>query len=129
MCNSRRKILVVEDDKILRLTVLSQLKRLKCSGTAIVNGKEALSAIKAGKYDLILMDVQMPIYSGLEATEEIRNWEMKASRKRTPIIAMTANPNRKQCFDAGMDDYLFKPHSLSDLESIVNKWAVERRTA
>lgn len=129
MSNLKRKVLVVEDDKILRLTILSQLRRLKCSGTAIVNGKEALSAIKADEFDLILMDVQMPIYSGLEATEEIRKWETKMSRKRTPIIAMTANPNRKQCFDAGMDDYLFKPHSLSDLESIVNKWSVERRTA
>ncbi len=129
MPKPERKILVVEDDKILRLTVLSQLQRLKCSGVAIVNGKEALTAIKTEEYDLILMDVQMPIYSGLEATEEIRKWEKKASRKRTPIIAMTANPNRKQCFDAGMDDYLFKPHSLSDLESIVNKWSVEQRSA
>ncbi len=122
------KILVVEDDKILRLTVLSQLERLKHNGLAIVNGKDAAREVLEGDYDLVLMDVQMPVVSGLEATEAIREMESTENRERIPIVAMTANPNREQCFDAGMDDFLFKPHSLADLSTIVEKWA-DRKSA
>lgn len=125
----RRKILIVEDDKILRLTVMSQLDRLECNGQAIINGLNAVAELESGNYDLVLMDVQMPVVSGLEATKAIRKWESKKRRKRIPIVAMSANPNRSQCYEAGMDDYLFKPYTLSELESILQKWAPDSLSA
>lgn len=122
MKNSHRKILLVEDDKILRLTVLRQLERLNCEAFALVNGVNAVNELENGDFDMVLMDVQMPVVSGLEATEAIRIWEKQSKRKRVPIVAVTANPNRKQCFNAGMDDFLFKPYSLRDLQGLIEKW-------
>lgn len=129
MKNSHRKILLVEDDKILRLTVLRQLERLNCQALALVNGAEAVNALETGEYDLVLMDVQMPVVSGLEATEAIRIWEKQGKRKRVPIVAVTANPNRKQCYSAGMDDFLFKPYSLHDLQNLIEKWVPDTLSA
>lgn len=128
--HNNKKILVVEDDNIVRRTVLAQLKRLGYSGTAIVNGRDALSHVSAGNFDLILMDVQMPIFSGLEATRDIRDWELeKTSKHRIPIVAMTANPNRKQCYEVGMDDFLFKPYTLAELGKLIEKWTADTLSA
>ncbi|MBA3859525.1 MAG: hypothetical protein C0507_21685 [Cyanobacteria bacterium PR.3.49] len=126
----KRTILVVEDDSIVRRTVLAQLKRLGYSGTAIVNGRDALSYVSDGNFDLVLMDVQMPIFSGLEATRDIRDWELKkTSKNRIPIVAMTANPNRKQCYEVGMDDFLFKPYTLAELGKLIEKWTADTLSA
>ena len=85
------------------------------------NGREALEAVKAEPYDLILMDVQMPEMDGFEATALIRKWEHQDGR-HTPIIAMTAHAmkgDRERCLDAGMDEYLPKPISSETLYKMI----------
>ncbi len=89
-----------------------------------LNGVEALSKYKAGYYDLILMDCQMPVMDGMEATRLIRAMEAETGQ-RTPIIALTANAmtgDRELCLRAGMDDYLAKPLKRADLLETVDRW-------
>ncbi len=110
-------ILVVEDSLDNQLVALHLLQK---SGYRVVianNGREALAAVERQRFDLILMDVQMPEMGGLEATAAIRLKE-KQGAKRIPIIALTANPvseSREICLAAGMDDYLNKPISRTRL--------------
>lgn len=86
------------------------------------NGLEALSHYKEKEYDIILMDCQMPVMDGLEATKNIRQFETTSEKNRTPIIALTANAMEgveSTCLKAGMDAYLTKPVKKSQLEDIV----------
>ena len=87
------------------------------------NGQEAVNAFKENAIDFILMDVQMPVMSGFEATEEIRKLE-RDSAKRTPIIALTARAikgERERCLEQDMDDYIAKPIVLEDLKKCLVK--------
>ena len=87
------------------------------------NGLEALDAFAAQKFDLILMDVQMPEMSGFEATAKIREHERETG-ERVPIVAMTAHAmkgDRERCLDAGMDDYISKPIKAHDLLMIIER--------
>jgi CheY-like chemotaxis protein len=92
------------------------------------NGREAVNAAMAKKYDLVLMDVQMPEMDGLEATRYIRD-----NIKEQPIIiATTANAmsdDRQICLTAGMDDYLSKPMKLQDIMGVLEKWGGKIKTA
>jgi CheY-like chemotaxis protein len=117
-------ILIVEDDKILQTTVTRQLKKLGYESISVGNGKDALDKFKSNeKFALIFMDIHMPIMNGLDATKAMRQFEAEANiEKPTPIIAMTANPNRNQCFEAGMNDFLFKPVLLEQLKEMLDKW-------
>ncbi len=84
----------------------------------------AIEAIRTEKFDLVLMDINMPKMDGFAATREIRRIEALGSR--TPIIAMTANAmtgDRERCLAAGMDDYISKPLQLADLRQILERWA------
>jgi len=116
------KILVVEDDDTLRLLTTKQLTRLGFPSDAVEDGRHALRQTAKFTYRLILMDVQMPQMDGLEATIAIRDAEKANSRERVPIIAMTANPDRSLCLNADMDDFLFKPVMLPELEVLLKKW-------
>jgi CheY-like chemotaxis protein len=104
-------ILLVEDNPInLRITQLMLEPLVRRIETAR-NGKEALDMFGTSKYDLILMDVQMPVMNGLVAADKIRGLEM-STRMHVPIIAITANAmlgDREQCLAVGMDDYISKP--------------------
>jgi CheY-like chemotaxis protein len=118
------RILVAEDNAINRLVVVLLLEMAKCSVVVAVNGKEALATLEREAFDLVLMDVQMPIVDGLEATALIRAKE-KATGRHLPIVAMTAHAmkgDRERCLEAGMDAYVPKPIEQKDLFSAM--WAV-----
>jgi signal transduction histidine kinase/DNA-binding response OmpR family regulator len=125
------RILVVEDNSINMKVALNMLEKFGCRADTAANGKEAVDAFDANEYDIILMDIQMPVMDGLNATKEIRTIENKRSYEkqnkggRTTIIAMTANAmkgDREVCLDAGMDDYLAKPVNSDVLLAKLKKW-------
>ena len=99
------------------------VKRLGLHADVAGNGVEALDAIDRLPYDLILMDCQMPVMDGFEATRRLR--QTHADGPRIPVIAMTANAirgDRELCLDAGMDDYLPKPVRSSELKAMLRRW-------
>ncbi len=119
-----RLILIAEDNPVNQKVALLQLTTLGFNGHAVANGKEAVEAILSGKYDLVLMDCQMPEMDGFQATKTIRMGETH-SGGRIPIIAMTAHAmdgDRERCISAGMDDYISKPVDAKKLQKVLVKW-------
>ncbi len=114
-------ILLAEDGVANQKVAVGLLSALGHQVKIAVNGEEAVRCWQQGSFDLVLMDVQMPILSGLAATRRIRELEV-GSQSHTPIIAMTAHAmkgDRKKCYEAGMDDYLAKPVSKSKLQQVL----------
>ncbi|NPA11180.1 MAG: response regulator [Epsilonproteobacteria bacterium] len=116
--------LVAEDNPINMKLLLSTLKNLGVETHTAQNGLEAFNkfTLNPFKYDVIFMDMQMPIMDGLEATKEIREFEKKENLPHTPIIAVTANclkGDREKCIGAGMDDYIAKPINKEELSKIL----------
>jgi len=122
MSSNPKMILVVEDDETLRLLATKQLAKLGFEGHAVADGSEAVEKAAKVDYSLILMDIQMPRMDGIEATSAIRQLETAKKNPRVPIIAMTANPDRQRCLDAGMDDFIFKPVMLGQLRELLARW-------
>lgn len=123
--NSKSKILVVEDSKINCKLIIKILSKNGLSCNIATDGNQAIEAYKNKKYDLILMDCQMPILDGYEATKEIRSIEQSEKRQHVPIIAMTANAmvqDKEKCFKVGMDDYISKPIEIANLLNIMSKY-------
>jgi len=117
------RLLLAEDNPVNQKVTVQLLRKIGINAHLATNGKEAVSMAKTQDYDLILMDCQMPILDGYEATRLIREHEERL--KRTPIIALTAHAmsgDRDKCLSAGMDDYLPKPVTLSDLAHVISKW-------
>ena len=105
-------ILVVEDNRVNQIVARNMLEEAGLTCDVVNNGNEACQTVRDGKYDVILMDCQMPEMDGYEATDLIRKWEREQGRRRTPIIALTANATKddvRKCLDAGMDAYCSKP--------------------
>ncbi|HET9054106.1 MAG TPA: ATP-binding protein, partial [Cyclobacteriaceae bacterium] len=110
------RVLLVEDNDINRLYAKSILQTWKCSTDIAENGLVAIEKLKSNAYDVILMDVQMPVMDGYEATKAIRLMPHPAGA--TPIVALTANATKidvEKCLAAGMNDYLSKPFTPEDL--------------
>jgi PAS domain S-box-containing protein len=119
----RLKVLLAEDNAVNQLLASRILESLDHHVTVVSNGREALSAAQAGRFDLIVMDVQMPEMDGFEATAAIRKLE-KATGKHIPIIAMTAHAmkgDRERCLAASMDGYVSKPIRVADVEQAVTQ--------
>ncbi len=117
--------LLVEDIEVNRKVASMMLKKLGLQVDTAKDGIEALEMANGRDYDLILMDCQMPVMDGYEATGKIREHEERAQKRRTPIVALTANAmaeDRKRCLDAGMDDFISKPFDRADLAEIVTRW-------
>ncbi|MGD9850706.1 MAG: response regulator [Nitrospirales bacterium] len=152
----REKILVADDHTVNQHLIVLLLDRLGYKAVVVANGEEAIQAVATGLYVLVLMDCQMPVMDGLEATRKIREAERTKSEgvgvrskeeetdspgspdslclpphlSRTPIIALTANAmpgDRENCLKAGMDDYLSKPIKLEELASVLGRWIPVRK--
>jgi PAS domain S-box-containing protein len=119
----RLRVLVVEDNPVNQTVATRILEKRGHAVTIAGNGREALKVLKKGHFDLVLMDVQMPVMSGLEATAAIRRGE-KRGKGRLPIVAMTAHAmkgDREKCFAVGMDGYLTKPVLSEDLFAEIDR--------
>jgi two-component system, sensor histidine kinase and response regulator len=125
------RVLVAEDNPVNLEVARQYLADLGCDVEAAANGQEALDACLLNRFDLVLMDCQMPVLDGLAATRKMREIERKTGAVPVRIVALTANAfaeDRKACLDAGMDDYLSKPFSPEQLSNMLYKW-VEQRAA
>ena len=120
----RGRILLAEDNSVNQLVAKALLEKMGYSVLPVANGEEALQQLELAEFDLILMDCQMPVMDGFEATRAIR--KLKAARKRaTPIVALTANAmkdDEEKCLRAGMNDYLSKPIRKEILQSKIEQW-------
>lgn len=117
------KILVVEDYEDNRILFMMLLENLGYQADAVTNGVEFLEQMAGQDYDMVLMDCQMPMMDGYEATRQLRQRE--GDQKHTIIIGLTAHAmegDRQKCLDAGMDDYMSKPVRLEALAEMIEKW-------
>ena len=126
-----QKILVAEDNELNQELILEMLHRIGCKADVVGDGKLALEAVRRERFDLLLMDCQMPEMDGLTATRAIREHEAAQGddHPRLPIIALTANAmtgDRDECLAAGMDDYLSKPFGASQLTEMLERWMKEK---
>ena len=115
-----KKILVADDNDMNRLVAATILKNYGGEIIEVANGDEAVKELESSKADLVLMDIQMPVLNGYEATRKIRE-----SGSNIPVIAITANAikgENQKCFDAGMNDYISKPYAENDLLNLIAKW-------
>jgi signal transduction histidine kinase/DNA-binding response OmpR family regulator len=126
------KILLAEDNDINALIAMTMLEDSGLTIEHVVDGKQAVEAVKKADYDLVLMDIHMPGMDGYTATQLIREIEAESmSNRHTPIIAMTANAlkgDREKCLKAGMDDYISKPVNKEDLNNKVAQWQEKSAT-
>ncbi len=125
-------ILLVEDSPINQKIVLHILqKKLGYSTDAVSDGNQALDALRNRRYDLVLMDCQMPVMDGFTATGEIRRREEATGRARQLIVAMTANAmqgDREACLESGMDGYVSKPVTPVKLREVLERWVPRVRS-
>ncbi|MCK5099346.1 MAG: response regulator, partial [Desulfobacteraceae bacterium] len=122
---TKMRILLVEDNKTNQMLLIIILKKIGYLIDTAVNGVDALEKLKATPYDLVFMDLQMPVMGGLEATQEIRDSKSDVLNHKIPIIAMTANAmkeDREICLQAGMDDYIPKPINKKIVLTTIDKW-------
>ena len=119
------RVLLVEDNPVNLMVGQRLLGVLGTSCDSATNGEAALLRMSASRYDLVLMDCQMPVMDGYTATRRWREHEAVTGGRRLPIVAMTANAmagDRQKCLDAGMDDYLAKPVTRGELERCLFHW-------
>jgi|SRR5580704_18086652 CheY-like chemotaxis protein len=112
-------ILVVDDDEVSAHAARTILEEMGCQVHTAPNGAEAIGLFRANSYSLVLMDWQMPVMDGLEATAQIRGM---LRGRITPIIATTTQMGRVEVLAAGMDDLMPKPFTPENLRAIVAKW-------
>lgn len=121
--DNKLHILVVEDDEASLFSMKVMLKKLGHEVFLAMNGEEALHTMTSEKLDLVLMDIQMPVMSGIEATRAIRNGTAGRDKAGIPIVALTAHAmagDRERFLSAGMDDYLAKPVNFGEMKSLLS---------
>lgn len=119
------KILLAEDNEINSILATTLMRRAGHKVDVAQNGEEAVAAASGGGYDIVFMDMHMPVCDGLEASRRIR--ALGGAAARVPIVALTANAmtaDRQKCMAVGMNDFLSKPFEPSDLQSMLVKWGV-----
>lgn len=119
----RCRILLVEDNRVNQIVASGLLQKMGHEVDHAENGERALAALALKPYDLVLMDCQMPVMDGYEATRRIRQ---NPQWSQLPVIAVTANVmsgDREECLAAGMDDYITKPYNRKILGDVIQRWA------
>ncbi len=123
------RVLVVEDNATNQVVAKGMLKTFGLSIDLVDNGEEALQALEHIPYDLVLMDCQMPVMDGYQASRRIRDPRLGIGDQSLPIVAMTANAmqgDREKCLAAGMNDHIAKPVDLGKLQQALTHWLPER---
>lgn len=119
------RVLVAEDNIINQKLILKTLEKFKLTADLADDGEKAFEARKSGTYDIIFMDINMPVMTGVEATHAILEWEAENNEDHVPIIAVTANAikgDRERFIKEGMDEYITKPLKKADIEIIMKKF-------
>lgn len=119
------RVLVVEDNLVNRKVIEALLKKFACQVISAEQGEQGIAKLQACEVDLVLMDCQMPVMDGYEATRRIREGAAGVHNKNIPIVALTANvsdEDRQLCFAAGMNDFLGKPINLDALKTVLHKF-------
>jgi CheY-like chemotaxis protein/HPt (histidine-containing phosphotransfer) domain-containing protein len=122
---STARVLVAEDNAVNQLVISGMLQRFGITADMVPNGREVINILEKSRYDLVFMDLQMPVMDGFEATMNIRDNESLVLDKKVTIIALTAHAMQKdkeKCLNAGMNDYLSKPVKPDELALILEKW-------
>ncbi|MDD2884873.1 MAG: CHASE domain-containing protein [Dechloromonas sp.] len=123
---SLRPVLVVEDDRVNQAVLCRMLKKLGLDAVCVDDGQAACERIEAGEaFSAVLMDCQMPVMDGYQATARIRAWERAQGQPRRPLIAVTANAyeqDQEHCAAVGMDDFLPKPIDFASLQAALGRW-------
>ena len=125
-------VLLVEDNLVNQKVARAMLERMGHRVLVAADGAKGLDAFAQGGIDLVLMDMQMPVMDGLEATRQLRRMEQDRGLPRTPVLALTANAmaeDRDACLAAGMDDFIAKPMNKAGLAAAVERWAAHGRHA
>ena len=119
------RVLLAEDNVINRKLALRQLHNLGCRADSVENGLEALAALDADTYDVVLLDMHMPVMDGCQAAVTIRQHEAQLGKRRQTLIALTASAaggDREKCLSSGMDDFLGKPVRQDELAKTLARW-------
>jgi two-component system, sensor histidine kinase and response regulator len=127
-----KRVLLVEDNPVNQELAQAMLRELGVETVSAWTGEEALVKLAVDKFEVVLMDCHMPKLDGYQTTRRVREWEHRAGRDRTPIIAVTANAlngDAAKCFQAGMDLYLSKPFTLDQLLQALESFAPDMDTA
>ena len=129
VARARARVLVAEDNEVNQIVAEGILKALGYDCDIAADGQETLEALERTAYAAVLMDCQMPVLDGYDATRELRRREAERDLPRLPVIAMTASVTegeRERCEAAGMDDFVPKPITPSDLGSALERWTGTR---
>jgi signal transduction histidine kinase/ActR/RegA family two-component response regulator len=116
------KVLIAEDDLVNQKIVQKMVESLGHDASVVSNGLQAVEACKKDKFDVVLMDMQMPVLNGIDATKKIRQYEQENDQRKIPILALTANAlaqHKKMCFEAGMTGYFTKPVTMNSIEEML----------
>ncbi len=131
------RVLLAEDNEVNQLVAQGMFGRCGLQADIVANGKKALEALASKTYDIVFMDIQMPIMDGIETTRQIRSGKVTGPMpdcllSKIPIVAMTAHAmqgDRQRFLDAGMDDYLTKPLNLESIQAVLDRWLCVKEKA